>query len=105
VEVPRYVFAGALFLTANQSKKGGTLLSEGDETCGAVRIHRTHWRNTSDKGVQLDETVAAYHHGVSYLYSYTRPESAPADPEAQRALTSFCDAGAALATPAPLTPS
>jgi hypothetical protein len=92
---------GALFLTSNQSKKGSTLISEGDETCGAQRIHRTHWRNASDKGVKLDEMVAAYHHGVSYLYTYTRPESSPADPEALRALTSFCDAGAALATPAP----
>ena len=99
VAVPARI--GAMFLTPNQTKDGMTLLSEGDETCGAQRVHRTRWRQSAEKGPQLVEMVAGYHHGASYLYSYTHPESAPADTEAQRALTSFCDTGATLATPAP----
>jgi hypothetical protein len=95
------VSIGTALMAPNQSKKDMTRLSEADDTCGAQRIHRARWRSTSDKGAQLVETVTGYHHGASYLYTYTRPENAPADPEAERALTSFCDAGAALATPAP----
>ena len=45
---------------------------------------------------QIMETVAGYRHGTTYFYSYVHPEAERADPEAQRALTSFCQPDAAL---------
>ncbi len=71
-------------------KSGATLIADAEETCGTTRVRHARWRATSDKGAQLVETVAGYRHGTSYMYTYTRPESTPVDPEAERTLTSFC---------------
>jgi len=83
---------------------GATLVADGEETCGATRVRRTRYRTGSDADAKLTETLSGYRHGVGYVYTYSRPESTPLDPEAERALTSFCDAGATLATPAPSPP-
>jgi hypothetical protein len=95
------VRAAAALQGPTQLKNGATLISDADETCGSIHVRHARWRGDGGKGPQVVETVAGYRHGTSYMYTYTRPESTPADPEAERALTSFCDAGAALATPAP----
>jgi hypothetical protein len=91
---------------------GATLIADAQETCGTTQVRHSRWRSPSPSGAtggtgtgpQLVEQISGYRHGVSYLYTYTRPESAAADPEAQRALTSFCAPDATLATPPPAAP-
>jgi hypothetical protein len=88
---------------------GATIVADAEETCGTTHVRHSRWRSPGASGAtggagtgpQLVEQVAGYRHGVSYLYTYTRPENAAADPEAQRALTSFCAPDATLATPPP----
>ena len=81
---------------------GATLISDADETCGSIHVRRARWRSTGPSGApQVVEQVAGYRHGASYVYVYSRGESVPLDPAAERALTSFCDADATLATPPP----
>lgn len=82
----------------------GSVLSDAVEQCGALRVRHAVIRAPGKDGAgpRLLETVAGYRHGASYFYSYVHEESERADPDAQRALTSFCDAGATPATPPPL---
>ncbi|HTD35961.1 MAG TPA: hypothetical protein VK669_00495 [Candidatus Limnocylindrales bacterium] len=87
---------------------GASIISDAEETCGTIHVRHARWRTNAPTSAgtpanvpQLVEQIAGYRHGVSYLYTYTRPENATADPEAQRALTSFCAPGATLATPPP----
>ena len=82
----------------------GSVVSDVEEQCGALRVKHTVIRAPGKDGAgpRILETVAGYRHGANYLYSYVHPEAERADPDAQRALTSFCDAGATPATPAPL---
>jgi hypothetical protein len=80
-----------------------TLVSDVEEPCGALHVRHAVFRSEGPNGAgtMIAEDVAGYRHGVSYLYSYVRPAAERADPEAQRALTSFCDPNATLATPVP----
>lgn len=87
---------------------GATIVSDAEEMCGTTHVRRARWRTNGPSsggapanGPQLVEQVAGYRHGVSYLYTYSRAENLPADPEAERALTSFCAPDATLATPPP----
>lgn len=79
------------------------VVSDAQEQCGTVRVHHTVLRTPGVNGLgpKILETVSGYRHGVSYVYSYVRPEAEPADAGAQHALSSFCDATATLATPPP----
>lgn len=88
-------------------KPPSTVLSDVEERCGALRVRHAVSRSLSAKGdgTEILETVAGYRHGATYFYSYVHPETEPADPQAQRALTSFCDAAATLATPVPAAQS
>jgi hypothetical protein len=92
---------GAMKPASKPSGNASAVPAEADETCGTSIVHRARWRTVSEKGTYLVEAVTGYRHGARYLYTYTRGASLPADPEAERALTSFCESGATLATPAP----
>ncbi|MBV8579853.1 MAG: hypothetical protein JOZ86_04385 [Candidatus Eremiobacteraeota bacterium] len=93
----------AKMLAPAVANAGGTVLSDGEETCGAIRVRHTRMRvlGKDTDGPGIIEEVAGYRHGASYVYTYVRPEAEAADPLAQRALTSFCATDAVLATPAP----
>ena len=87
---------------------GATVIADAEESCGTTRVRHSRWRSPGTSGTgtaagapQLVEQVAGYRHGVSYLYTYTRGVAAAADPDAERALTSFCAPDARLATPPP----
>jgi hypothetical protein len=103
--VPAPISMQAVLMAPKVLRADETLVGGGEETCGATRVRRTRYRTGSGSSAKLTETLSGYRHGVSYLYSYARPESTPPDPEAERALTSFCDAGATLATPAAVPPA
>jgi hypothetical protein len=93
-------------LAATVMKPPSTVLSDAEEQCGSLRVRHAVSRSPKAKGdaAEILETVAGYRHGASYFYSHVHPEAEPADPQAQRALTSFCDAAATLATPVPVAP-
>jgi hypothetical protein len=91
-------------LPVAQLGPGATVIADGEETCGTTPVRRTRYRNGSGADAKLSEVVSGYRHGIRYVYTYTRPESTPFDPAAELALTSFCDAGATLATPPPAPP-
>lgn len=101
------VSMGAKALAPTVVTGGATMIADAEETCGTMHVRHARWRTnaaatgTPANAPQLVEQVAGYRHGVSYLYTYTRGENAPADPEAERALTSFCAPDATLATPPP----
>lgn len=80
---------------------GAAMIDENDETCGTTHVRRAHYRSKSGADTLLIETLSGYRHGGSYIYAYSRPEATPLDPAAERALASFCDESAALATPVP----
>jgi hypothetical protein len=79
------------------------VVSDVEEQCGTLRVrhHVVRAPGLNGAGPRILETVSGYRHGATYVYSYVRPEAEAADPAAQRALTSFCDANATLATPPP----
>ena len=95
---------GAKALAPTVVTGGATVIADADETCGALHVRHSSWRtgaSSAGTAPQVVEQVAGYRHGVSYLYTYTRGESAAADRDAERALTSFCAPDATLATPPP----
>ncbi|HEV2737338.1 MAG TPA: hypothetical protein VGU66_02055 [Candidatus Elarobacter sp.] len=97
---------GAAALAPAQANAPATVISDAEEACGAVRVRHAVIRTPGKNGAgpEILETVSGYRHGATYFYSYVHPEAERADPDAQRALMSFCDVNAALATPAPATP-
>jgi hypothetical protein len=96
---------GAAMLAPAQVRAPTTVVSDAEEQCGTVRVRHAVKRAPGKDGAgpEIMETVAGYRHGATYFYSYVHPEAERADPDAQRALTSFCDPNAALATPLPAT--
>jgi hypothetical protein len=96
---------GATMLAPSQARAPTAVVSDAEEQCGTVRVRHTVLRAPGKDGAgpQIMETVAGYRHGTTYFYSYVHPEAERADAEAQRALTSFCQPDAALATPMPTT--
>lgn len=94
---------GAAMLGPTQTSPPAAVISDAEERCGTVRVRHALVRTPGKDGAgaQILETVSGYRHGATYVYSYVHPEAEPADPGAQRALTSFCDANATLATPPP----
>ena len=93
--------SGPRTLPVAQLGPGAAVLSDAEETCGTTLVRRTRYRTGSGAAVKLDEVVSGYRHGMRYVYTYSRPEATPLDPDAELALTSFCDAAATLATPPP----
>jgi len=91
-------------LAVSQLGPGATVLADGEETCGTTPVRRMRYRTGSGAGAKLDEVVSGYRHGMRYVYTYSRPAATPLDPDAELALTSFCDANAVLATPPPAPP-
>jgi hypothetical protein len=92
---------GAQQLAPTTVRPPATLVSDVEEPCGTLRVRHSVIRTDGKNGADIIETVSGYRHGASYVYAYTHPEAERADPEAQRALTSFCDPNATLATPVP----
>lgn len=91
-------------LPVAQLGPGATVIADGEETCGTTPVRRTRYRTGSGAETKLAEVVSGYRHGIRYVYTYSRPEATPIDPDAELALTSFCDAGATLALPPPAAP-
>jgi hypothetical protein len=104
--VSNSVRAGAAILALSHAEPPAAVVSDAEEQCGSVRVRHAVVRAPGPNGAgpRILETVSGYRHGATYVYSYVHPEAERADPDAQRALTSFCDANAALATPAPAAP-
>jgi hypothetical protein len=75
--------------------------NERSEPCGGVTIRRV----TATDGQKRVEWASGVVRGFSYANAYGRPATAPADPAALAALTSFCAPGAMLARPPPRAPS
>jgi hypothetical protein len=96
---------GAAVLAPTQVRAPTAVVSDAEEQCGAVRVRHAVMRTPGKDGAgpEIMETVTGYRHGATYFYSYVHPEAERTDPDAQRALTSFCDPNAALATPMPAT--
>jgi len=80
---------------------GATMIRDAQEPCGSGSVRRTTFATGSGADAKINEQVAGYRHGTNYVYVYVRPASATAEPDAERALTAFCEAGATLATPPP----
>ncbi len=98
--LPRPPSAAAEALAPYKLTGNATLISDEREQCGAIVVRRARYSAPDRSGtVQLTENVSGYRHGITYNYTYTRAITESSDADAQRALTSFCDGTAALATP------